>query len=616
MARRILKQHAKIHLKKHYWIFVLLCVMAGVLGTGYSSALEIIKMPASAKELENSAASPSDDETEAVKIHTVGMGLDAVYAALLSDQVEQAENDSKEYIREAEQSEDKNYGIVQIGRRRGVLSFIVNKVSSGALYLTVFSGIRSLVGSDNAATVIFILLSMIFVTFVWLLVTNYFQAVWKRIYLEGRVYEELPFGRMLFLVRRHKVIKTVWTLTLKTIYHSLWCLTVVGGIIKYFSYYMVPYIVAENPDISPVKAIKLSRNMMNGHKWECFKLEVSFIGWEILSLCTLGLSALFFSNPYREAVFCEYFVYLRRIAKEKEIEDAELLNDTYLYEKADICQIKQAYTDIPEQWNSNSNNKCRSGLGQVIANVFGIVFRYDKYEDEYRQNAVSEIKYRTYVSVLSGKSYPGRLYLIPEKERTKKHTESLLYLRHYSVTSLILLFFSFSFIGWIWEVSLHLISDGVFVNRGVLHGPWLPIYGTGGTLILIALNKLRNKPGLEFAGAVILAGIVEYFTAWQLEATHGGQKWWDYSGYFLNIHGRVCAEGLLVFGLGGITVVYFAAPLLDNLFRRIKPKLVIIICAALLLAYTGDQAYSSRHPNSGEGITSVPSLNNSAKDAG
>lgn len=68
--------------------------------------------------------------------------------------------------------------------------------------------------------------------------------------------------------------------------------------------------------------------------------------------------------------------------------------------------------------------------------------------------------------------------------------------------------------GWVWEVSLHLITDGVFVNRGVLHGPWLPIYGTGGVMILAVLNKFREKPLVEFLLTIVLCGCVEYFTSW------------------------------------------------------------------------------------------------------
>ena len=166
--------------------------------------------------------------------------------------------------------------------------------------------------------------------------------------------------------------------------------------------------------------------------------------------------------------------------------------------------------------------------------------------------------------------YPSRLDPIPEMAKRQK-VETVHYMRHYTVWSLILLFFIFSCIGWVWEVSLHLVNDGEFVNRGVLHGPWLPIYGSGGVLILTVLNKFRKNPAAEFVAIVVLCGVVEYFTSYYLEVTQG-KKWWDYSGYFLNLNGRICAEGLLVFGVGGMAIVYALAPVLDNFIRRQKLK--------------------------------------------
>lgn len=121
-------------------------------------------------------------------------------------------------------------------------------------------------------------------------------------------------------------------------------------------------------------------------------------------------------------------------------------------------------------------------------------------------------------------------------------------------------------------------------------------------MILVLLNKLRKNPIIEFISAVVLCGIVEYFTSVFLEYQYG-KLWWDYSGYFLNINGRVCAEGLLVFGIGGIIVVYIVAPLLDNLLRKIPLKISITICVVLVLAFTADRIYSSKVPNSGKGVT-------------
>ena len=157
--------------------------------------------------------------------------------------------------------------------------------------------------------------------------------------------------------------------------------------------------------------------------------------------------------------------------------------------------------------------------------------------------------------------------------------------------------------GWLWEVSIHLVEDGVFVNRGVMHGPWLPIYGSGAMMILIVLNKFRKKPWLEFILAIVLCGVVEYVTSWLLEKNHDGTKWWDYTGYFLNINGRICAEGLLVFGIAGMATVYVMGPILDNVLRRIRGRFIFPLCAVLVVLFVIDMIYSHYYPNTGKGIT-------------
>lgn len=102
---------------------------------------------------------------------------------------------------------------------------------------------------------------------------------------------------------------------------------------------------------------------------------------------------------------------------------------------------------------------------------------------------------------------------------------------------------------------------------------------------------------------MVLCGILEYCSSWYLEVTHDGQRWWDYSGYFLNLNGRICAEGLLTFGLGGLAIVYLLAPALDNLLARANRRIMAAVAIVLLVAYVGDNIYSAAVPNTGAGIT-------------
>lgn len=176
------------------------------------------------------------------------------------------------------------------------------------------------------------------------------------------------------------------------------------------------------------------------------------------------------------------------------------------------------------------------------------------------------------------------------------------YMRSYSFLSLIELFFTYSLVGWLWEVFYYIASTGMLVNRGTMHGPWLPIYGCGGILIILLLKPLREKPGSLFAGAVVVCGVLEYTTAWILE-TFLHKKWWDYTGYFLNIHGRVCFEGLLVFGMAGLAFTYIFSPMLDDLYKKMDDKYRKILCIILIVLFVADLIWSLISPNTGAGVT-------------
>ena len=103
-------------------------------------------------------------------------------------------------------------------------------------------------------------------------------------------------------------IGNVKTMFVKDLYLFLWSLLfVIPGIVKSYSYRMVPYILSENPGISTKEAIDLSREMMDGNKWKAFVLDLSFIGWILLSVLTLGILAIFYVNPYMEATNAELY---------------------------------------------------------------------------------------------------------------------------------------------------------------------------------------------------------------------------------------------------------------------------------------------------------------------
>ena len=121
----------------------------------------------------------------------------------------------------------------------------------------------------------------------------------NRIFLESRKYRKTRVNRIVFAFTKKRYFKTVKAMLRKNIYKLLWDFTIIGGLIKGYSYKMVPFIVAENPEINGKDAINISKQMMNGNKWNAFILDLSFIGWALLSIITLGIVGVFWYFPYK-----------------------------------------------------------------------------------------------------------------------------------------------------------------------------------------------------------------------------------------------------------------------------------------------------------------------------
>lgn len=101
---------------------------------------------------------------------------------------------------------------------------------------------------------------------------------------------------------------------LRRLFILLWTfLFIIPGLVKTYSYSMAAYIAAENPDMSATDAITASKELMDGNKWRLFCLDLSFIGWSILCVFTLGIGFLFL-QPYREAAFAAFY---REIVSER-----------------------------------------------------------------------------------------------------------------------------------------------------------------------------------------------------------------------------------------------------------------------------------------------------------
>lgn len=591
--RRQWKESARAVVRSHYLFLVALCLAAAFFGTEFG----FVK-----SHTENLYYAVTGQITE---LGGDVLKLDAdsargrVLQDLIDDNIRSGNLHAAEQL-QAYQNADLTNTVV--GRRSGIFAAMANEVSSGHLYMTIFGGLHSIIHSTRAASAVVVAGNLFLTIAVWIFLRNVYQTILRRVFLEARVYPSVPVSHLLHLKLMRRWSRAALTLLLRDVLETLWWLTIVGGFIMHYAYCLVPYIVAENPDIRPHDAINLSRRMMKGYKWECFKLELSFLGWFLLGFLTFGAVDVLWAVPYETAAMTEFYVSRRAAAQEAGMAGAERLNDTYLYVKAEESFLRQTYSDVEAHKHYIDEHRVTLPPKRAFfAKNFGLWIGSSEEKRQYdavdnRRQQIVEDR-----AVIKGKIYPQRLN--PRwDEKNNNVVRSIGYLRTYTVWSLILTFFTFGFVGWLWEVSLHLFGDGVFVNRGVMHGPWLPIYGGGVVLILVALARWRSKPLLEAVLIVLLCGLVEYTTSFVLEVT-AGMRWWDYTGYFLNLNGRICGEGLTVFALGGMAAVYLLVPVLDSMWSKVRPKLLSAVCAVLLVCFAADVVYSSIVPNVGEGIT-------------
>lgn len=119
---------------------------------------------------------------------------------------------------------------------------------------------------------------------------------------------ELAYG---FSNNYMNVVKIMF---MRQMYVFLWSmLFVIPGIIKGYEYRMIPYILAEHPDIDSEQAFAISKQMMDGNKWNAFVLDLSFIGWWLLSAITCNILSIFYVHPYTLMTSAELYVALKEI---------------------------------------------------------------------------------------------------------------------------------------------------------------------------------------------------------------------------------------------------------------------------------------------------------------
>lgn len=126
------------------------------------------------------------------------------------------------------------------------------------------------------------------------------------------------------------------------------------------------------------------------------------------------------------------------------------------------------------------------------------------------------------------------------------------------ITTLFIWFILYSILGWIYETAYCSIKELSWDNRGMLNGPYCPIYGVGAVLDVLLCGGLPNYTAVFFV-CVFGSAVLEYTTSYATEQLFHA-VWWDYSNIPLNVHGRICLSCSLCFGVAGVLVLEVIHP--------------------------------------------------------
>lgn len=163
----------------------------------------------------------------------------------------------------------------------------------------------------------------------------------------------------------------------------------------------------------------------------------------------------------------------------------------------------------------------------------------------------------------------------------------------YSPGQWALLFFFYCFCGWVWESCYVSAKQHHWVNRGFLHGPLLPIYGSGAIIILFVTLPVADNLWLVYILGLLAATALEYVVGAVMERLFK-VRYWDYTKQPFNLHGYICLTSSIAWGFFSILLVRFVHPPIDRLLHKLPALLVNPLAGIITAAFLYDTVTSTR----------------------
>lgn len=150
----------------------------------------------------------------------------------------------------------------------------------------------------------------------------------------------------------------------------------------------------------------------------------------------------------------------------------------------------------------------------------------------------------------------------------------------------------YSFIGWIFETIYLLVKHKKFINSGFLKGPVCPLYGTCAVIFIFLLSPLKNNLVIFFILATLIATFFEYLIALILEMIFK-IKFWDYSDYKFNLHGRIAPLVSLAWGILSLILIKIVHPQISPLITSLSESVLTIGVIFIVLYFLTDLIYTT-----------------------
>lgn len=163
----------------------------------------------------------------------------------------------------------------------------------------------------------------------------------------------------------------------------------------------------------------------------------------------------------------------------------------------------------------------------------------------------------------------------------------------YTFIQWLLFFYTYCFLGWIWETAFVSIKQRKYVNRGFLTGPFLPIYGSGAIIVLLATIPVKDNLWHVYWMGLAAATLLEYVTGALMEKIFK-VRYWDYSKKKFNLNGYICLTSSVAWGFFSIIMIQYIHKPIENLFFRIPNQVQDILAVSLTMALSIDLTYAVR----------------------